>query len=154
MQEDSVLQQDIYLRPLPPVLATATKEYTIYFDFDKSKFNDTSKLLLDNLSKLLQAHSDWKLRIDGFTDAKGDDAYNLKLSKKRAEACFNYLKSSMIDNDRLITSFFGEMLLIASNTNKNGNDNPTSRQLNRRVFLSFIYFKPCFIINFMLVHKQ
>jgi outer membrane protein OmpA-like peptidoglycan-associated protein len=136
--EDSVLYQDFYLRPLPPNVAAFDKNYTLYFDFDKASLNDSSILVLKSLAKLLSLHTNWKLRIDGFADAKGADAYNLKLSKKRTEVCFLYLKALIINSKSIITSFFGEAKPIAPNTLESGIDNPSGRQLNRRVSLSVI----------------
>jgi OOP family OmpA-OmpF porin len=136
--DDSVFYQDFYMRPLPPVVTTIQRDFILYFDFDKGSINDTAKLLLDSLASVLKAHPDWKLRIDGFTDAKGADGYNLKLSKKRATACFNYLKALTINEDRLVTSFFGEAMPVAPNTTDNGLDNPIGRQLNRRVIVTII----------------
>lgn len=138
LPEDSVLYQDFYLRPLPPIVAAINKDYIIYFEFDKADLNDSSKLVLDSLAKLLQAHSDWKLRIDGFADAKGADGYNLKLSKKRTEICLMYLNSLTINGDKVVTSFFGEAMPVAPNTTESGSDNPEGRQLNRRVTLSVV----------------
>ncbi len=136
--EDSVLYQDFYLRPLPPIVAAFDKDYTLYFDFDKASLNDSSILVLKSLANLLSLHTNWKLRIDGFTDAKGADAYNLKLSKKRTESCFLYLKTLIINSKSIITSFFGEAMPIAPNTLESGVDNPGGRQLNRRVSLSVV----------------
>lgn len=136
--EDSILYQDFYLTPLPPIVATLNKDYTIYFEFDKATLTDSAKLALDSLAKHLLAHSDWKLQIDGFTDSKGADTYNLKLSKKRSESCAQYLKALNINDNQLVTSFFGEAMPIAPNTTENGKDNPTGRELNRRVTLTLI----------------
>lgn len=138
LPDDSIFYQDFYMRPLPPMVTTIQKDYILYFDFDKATIQDTAKLLLDSLASVLKAHPDWKLRIDGFTDAKGADGYNFKLSKKRATACFDYLKALTINEDRLVTSFFGETMPVAPNTNDNGTDNPTGRQLNRRVTVTII----------------
>lgn len=136
--DDSVFYQDFYMRPLPPVVAAVQKDIIVYFDFDKASLKDTAKLLLDSLANALKAHPDWKLQIDGFADAKGADGYNLKLSKKRAMACFEYFKALAISRDRLVTAFFGEAMPIAPNVTDNGSDNPTGRQLNRRVTITIV----------------
>ena len=64
-----------------------------WFDFDdlKFKFGTTelvpeSKRQLDNITAILKAFPDVKLRIGGYTDKKGDDAANKKLSDTRAKA--------------------------------------------------------------------
>ena len=54
------------------------------------------------------------------------------LSERRAAASVNYLISKGIASDRLTAKGYGETKPIARNTNPDGTDNPTGRQLNRR----------------------
>jgi len=68
-------------------------------------------------------------KIDGYTDSVGTDAYNLKLSDRRAKAVFDYLTSRGVDPARLKSQGFGEADPIASNETDEG------RQQNRRVML-------------------
>ena len=68
--------------------------------------------------------------IDGYTDSTGDEAYNVGLSKRRAEAVANYYRSKGVKlGDRFVTNGYGEAHPVASNDTKEG------RAKNRRVVL-------------------
>ncbi len=56
------------------------------FKFNSTELETTSKRQLDNIVKILKAFPDVKIKIGGYTDKKGDDATNLKLSDGRAKA--------------------------------------------------------------------
>jgi len=72
--------------------------------------------------------------IDGHTDSKGADAYNQKLSERRAKAVQQYLMSRGVESSRLSTVGKGEKEPIAENM-KDGKDNSEGRAMNRRVEL-------------------
>ncbi|MFT2536497.1 OmpA family protein, partial [Escherichia coli] len=67
------------------------------------------------------------VQIDGHTDSVGSAAYNLALSKKRAESVRAYLVSKGIDASRLAAEGYGKTKPIASN------DTEAGRAENRRV---------------------
>ena len=73
-----------------------------------------------------------RVRVEGHTDSKGSDAYNQRLSQRRAEAVVKYLIGKGIDPSRLEAVGFGEGRPIAPNQNPDGSDNPTGRAKNRR----------------------
>ncbi len=56
------------------------------FVFGKTELTPESKRQLDNITAILKAFPDVKMKIGGYTDKKGDDAANLKLSDTRAKA--------------------------------------------------------------------
>ena len=70
--------------------------------------------------------------VDGHTDSKGIDAYNLSLSKKRALAVKEFLENLGVNGNQLEARGFGETQPIASNATEGG------RQLNRRVRINLI----------------
>ena len=84
----------------------------------------------------LLAKNKWvkKVRVEGHTDAQGDDAYNLDLSQRRAARVMRYLEESGISSDRMTSEGFGETKPIATNRTNNG------RGKNRRV--EFIIIDP------------
>jgi len=76
---------------------------------------------------VLKKNPSIKLQIQGNTDSKGSNAYNLILSKKRAVAVKNYLVEKQVTPDRLLIKAFGESRPVADNSTEKG------RRLNRRV---------------------
>jgi outer membrane protein OmpA-like peptidoglycan-associated protein len=65
--------------------------------------------------------------IEGHTDSTGSAEYNLALSRRRAEAVAQALRSQGIDSDRIVTRGYGQEYPVASN------DTPSGRLQNRRV---------------------
>ena len=113
-------------------LATAGRAtvYGIYFDFDSAEVREQSTPALQQITDALNKNSGWKLTIEGHTDNLGGDAYNLDLSKRRAEAVKVMLvRRYHIDGARLKTVGFGASRPKASNDTLEG------RAENRRVEL-------------------
>lgn len=102
--------------------------YGIYFDVNSDKIKPESYGSIKGIADVLTENPDVKIKIAGHTDADGDDALNLDLSKRRAVAVKNALVSSFnIDAARIETEGKGEKQPIAPN------DNGTNKALNRRV---------------------
>ncbi|MDP2305228.1 MAG: OmpA family protein [Pseudomonadota bacterium] len=100
----------------------------IFFDTGKATIQDRSFDLLNELAGVIAAHAEIKkLRVEGHTDATGDDLSNLKLSQARAESVVAYLKGQGIEGSRLDAAGFGEMRPLATNDSDDG------RAQNRRV---------------------
>lgn len=99
----------------------------IHFDSNKSILKNSSNKTLDELFELLKQFPRLKIRINGHTDAIGNDAHNLKLSMERAKAVLNYLVGKGIEVKRLGSQGFGESRPLAENINEQG------REENRRV---------------------
>lgn len=104
----------------------------IYYDFDKANLRPQSLIVLDTVVSIMQDNPNIIIEMSAHTDSKGKDAYNMKLSQKRAQSCVDYLISKGISTDRMIAKGYGETRPIASNTMPDGKDNPDGRQLNRR----------------------
>ncbi len=105
-------------------LNAAMQGKNILFTFNKADISARSHSLLDNLGKIISECGD-KLKgvsilIGGHTDSVGNDAYNLDLSQRRADAVSAYLKSKGIDADMLEAKGFGESRPVASNRTKAG----------------------------------
>jgi len=99
----------------------------VYFDFDQSGITPNSRLALDRLVKIFNDYPETNILVEGHTDDKGTDSYNLTLSKKRAEAVGNYLRSNGISPSRLTINWYGEV------QPKVDNSTDASRAENRRV---------------------
>ncbi|MGL6119196.1 MAG: OmpA family protein [Fusobacteriaceae bacterium] len=102
-------------------------EQKILFDFDKFVIKKEVKPVLDTLSTALVSNPDMKIKIDGFTDSKGTDIYNLELSYKRSLAIKNYLISREVPENIISVEGMGELNPVGNNSTDAG------RQENRRV---------------------
>jgi outer membrane protein OmpA-like peptidoglycan-associated protein len=88
--------------------------------------------MLDSLAGLLQRHPELLLRIDGYTDGIGGEAYNLRLAKARVDACIAYLAKQGIAKDRLQARAMGKCCPLVPEI-VDGKDDPAARETNRRV---------------------
>jgi OmpA-OmpF porin, OOP family len=112
------------------VVVTPTKielKQTVYFDFNKTTIKPVSYALLNDVAAALKDHPTIKVRVEGHTDSRGSDSYNLKLSQGRAESVKQYLVEHGIVPDRMEPRGFGETVPIADNRTEEG------RAQNRRV---------------------
>ncbi len=103
--------------------------YGILFDTDSDVIRSESRPVLEEVLSVLKGEPEWKLTIEGHTDAAGSDTHNQALSQKRAESVAAYLRSGGIDSGRLNTVGFGESKPVADN------DTELGRAQNRRVEL-------------------
>ena len=121
--------------PAPAPVPTSEKvSYSAdaFFDFDKSLLKPAGKAALDDLSSKL---GDMNLEVIiavGHTDSIGTDAYNQKLSIRRAEAVKTYLKEKGVEENRIYTEGKGETQPEADNTTAAG------RAKNRRVEIEVV----------------
>ena len=84
---------------------------SIEFEFDKAIIQKKSYPILDAVALALRDNPDIQLvEVRGHTDERGDDAYNLDLSDRRAAAVVQYLVGKGIDADRLTSTGFGETM--------------------------------------------
>lgn len=106
----------------------------VLFDFDKADIRAEAEPVLISVADVLKQHPDAAVTIGGYTDAKGSDSYNLKLSERRAASVKDWLVANAgIRGGNLSTTGYGEANPVAPNTNLDGSDNPEGRQKNRRV---------------------
>ena len=87
---------------------TQIKINPIYFDFDKWNIRPDAAIELNNVVALMMKHSEMQLEIGAHTDARGSDAYNLKLSDKRAKSVLEYLIGKGISENKLKSVGYGE----------------------------------------------
>jgi outer membrane protein OmpA-like peptidoglycan-associated protein len=116
-------------KPRPPKIEAKkiVIDQKIHFDFDKSVIKKESYGILDDVASILKSHPQIKkVRVEGHTDSIGSDAYNQKLSERRANSVRDYLISKGIDGSRLEAVGYGESRPIADNKTAEG------RAQNRR----------------------
>jgi OOP family OmpA-OmpF porin len=121
--------------PVAPVVAAASKvtyAADALFDFDKSVVKPAGKAKLDDLVSKVKGINLEVIIAVGHTDSIGSDAYNQKLSVRRAEAVKAYLVSKGIEKNRIYTEGKGEKQPVASNKTNEG------RAKNRRVEIEVV----------------
>lgn len=104
------------------------------FETGKDVIKTESYPYLDELAGVLAQAKDWKLSIIGHTDDVGSDAFNLDLSKRRANSVKNYLVSKGVVDSMVTTDGKGESMPLVPN------DSAENRAINRRVV--FVITKP------------
>jgi outer membrane protein OmpA-like peptidoglycan-associated protein len=104
--------------------------YSIYFSFNSDAIREESEPTLKEIAEILIRHMDWRLGINGHTDNVASDAYNLDLSRRRADAVKHALVTQHgVAAERLTTAGMGE------GSPKETNDTLEGRARNRRVEL-------------------
>lgn len=104
-----------------------TFEAPILFDFDSSILKPGSKDNLQQMSSVLVDYPDTNLIVIGHTDNTGSDAYNQRLSERRAGAVRSYFINHNVAAGRVRARGYGETAPVASNADEDG------RAKNRRV---------------------
>lgn len=80
----------------------------IYFDYDRSALTEQAKTLLAEVAGILREEVRFELTVEGHTDERGTESYNMSLGSKRAKAVQQYLVDLGIDGGRLDTISYGE----------------------------------------------
>jgi outer membrane protein OmpA-like peptidoglycan-associated protein len=99
----------------------------IFFAFNKAKILPQSFAMLQEVAQAMKDFPTIKVRIEGHTDSKGSDSYNLKLSDQRAKSVRDFMIQQGIAPDRMVAIGYGETKPIADN------DTPEGQEMNRRV---------------------
>lgn len=99
----------------------------ILFGFDRSDLSAGASTNLNKLVEVLKSYPDTDIEIQGHTDSKGADDYNLKLSERRASSVANFLRGKGVASGRVRIKGYGETAPVASNDTEDG------RGQNRRV---------------------
>ncbi|MEF9926522.1 MAG: OmpA family protein [Massilia sp.] len=128
------------VQPVAPVVEAAPQPVSekvsfaaeALFDFDRALVKPEGKAALDDLMRKLQGMDTEVMIAVGHTDSVGSDAYNQKLSLRRADAVKAYLVSKGLDQARLYTEGKGETQPIADNATAEG------RARNRRVVIEVV----------------
>lgn len=104
-----------------------TFESGILFGFDESSLNANSQSNLQDLAKTLNKYPDTNILVEGHTDDKGEEPYNLNLSVQRASTVETFLANQGVASERLDSQGLGESLPVQTNETEAG------RAENRRV---------------------
>ncbi len=99
----------------------------ILFGYDRSDLSSGAQQSMDNLANVLETYPDTNIEIQGHTDSRGSENYNMGLSQRRAATVANYLRGNGIDELRINPIGYGESTPVADNSTEDG------RAQNRRV---------------------
>jgi outer membrane protein OmpA-like peptidoglycan-associated protein len=106
----------------------------VLFDFDKAELLPKAQDTLQKAAEVVkQKYKGGTIRIEGHTDAKGSDAYNQKLSLRRADSVKKWFASHGLGTMKFSTEGFGAKKPVAPNQKTDGSDDQEGRQKNRRV---------------------
>lgn len=82
---------------------------SIYFDFDSSAIRSDARATLKANGGAIQNHGEWRrVVVEGHTDERGSEEYNLALGEQRASATRQYLEDLGVDGSRLQVVSFGK----------------------------------------------
>ncbi|WP_141766145.1 OmpA family protein, partial [Pseudomonas sp. HMSC75E02] len=112
----------------PAVAEVVRVQLDVKFDFDKSKVKENSYADIKNLADFMKQYPSTSTTVEGHTDSVGTDAYNQKLSERRANAVRDVLVNEYgVEGGRVNAVGYGESRPVADNSTAEG------RAVNRRV---------------------
>jgi outer membrane protein OmpA-like peptidoglycan-associated protein len=104
------------------------------FAFDQATLTLEAQANLTRTAEVVRQGGMGEVRVVGYTDAKGDDAYNDRLSRARADAVASWLRQQPELSERAFAAEGrGERDPVAPNATPDGSDDPAGRSKNRRV---------------------
>jgi outer membrane protein OmpA-like peptidoglycan-associated protein len=113
--------------PIPPTAKIVLRG--VHFDFDRYNIRPSDAAVLDEAAATLKSNPTVTVDVNGYTDSIGTFKYNLRLSRRRANAVVDYLVKAGIERSRLRPHGFGKTNFVATNRTREG------RAQNRRVEL-------------------
>lgn len=111
----------------------------LYFEYDRAELHPRAQKQLEVIAAMMKADPSKKLRIAGHTDEKGEDDYNIRLSRGRAESVKKQLAILGVPAAQVETSGLGKAQPLSPNKKSDGTDDPEGRSHNRRaeIYLDF-----------------
>jgi outer membrane protein OmpA-like peptidoglycan-associated protein len=131
--DDSVEDLQVERRRGDDVTLTVSSD--VLFEFDRARLTPQARATLERIAARIRAGRG-PVRVDGHTDSIGSDAYNLRLSRRRAATVSAALRAALPGGIAIRARGFGESQPVDPNT-ISGEDNPAGRARNRRVTISF-----------------
>lgn len=98
----------------------------IHFAFDRYDLDSRSQQILQNKAAILKEYPQISATIEGHTDERGTEEYNLALGERRAQAAYDYLVMQGVSTSQLSTVSYGKLRPLDTDSNE------TAWALNRR----------------------
>lgn len=142
-EDEEIHEIDIYLEPDTEFLVQGDKVLlrinTIYFDYDKADIREDAAIELNKAIEIMNKYPNLIVEFGAHCDSRGPDAYNDKLSTRRADSTVDYMIKRGVSPDRLTGKGYGERMLV--NKCSNGvKCTEEEHQLNRRT--EFVILNP------------
>ena len=109
---DFYLERDVVTGGFGDDLTKLLQLSTIYFDLNKFEIRPDAEVEIQKVIVAMEKYPSLRIKVNSHTDSRGNDAYNLWLSRKRAESTVNYMISKGIAADRLSYQGYGEQNLM------------------------------------------
>ncbi|TLX53043.1 OmpA family protein [Stutzerimonas nosocomialis] len=134
-QETLAVVETVEVEPVPmaepepePVAEPVRVELDVKFDFDRAQVRSESYSDIQNLADFMKQYPQTSTVVEGHTDSVGTDAYNQRLSERRANAVRDVLVNQYgVEANRVNSVGYGESRPVADNATEEG------RAINRRV---------------------
>lgn len=110
-----------------------TLEADVLFAFNSARLGSEARRGVEEAAREIDGIDPERVAVEGHTDSKGSDAYNQRLSQRRAESVREALERALDTDPRVDATGRGEAEPVASNTEEDGSDDPEGRARNRRV---------------------
>lgn len=136
----STLHTNLNLNKVVVKKAVVETLQPIYYDFDDASITESAAREMDKIVKIMNDNQELTLEASAFTDSRGSNDYNRKLSEKRAKSAIEYIVSKGIDKTRVKGRGYGEEKLV--NQCVNGvNCDEHDHQINRRTEFNFTHIQ-------------
>ena len=139
-ERDVAVEQVIYLNSkrvgVKTDLAKVLQLKPIYFDYDKSNIRPDAAIELQKIIAVLEQYPNMNIEVRSYTDARGEEMYNLNLSKRRNKATIKYIvEIGGIDQNRIIGKGYGETNLINNCANATDCEEEKHKKNRRSEFI-------------------
>ena len=127
-----IVKKPVVQKKVKPVVLEVIHLKGIHFESNSDQLTPSSTASLKHVVETLNKRPDIRVEVAAYTDSRGKAAYNLALSKKRAQSTMKYLLDHGIEATRISAQGYGEVNPIADNASAEG------RAKNRRVELHIL----------------
>jgi outer membrane protein OmpA-like peptidoglycan-associated protein len=136
---NAILKATIALHPIG--IGSIFELSNVYYDLDKSFLRKRGKDELDDLVNIMNRNKSIRIELSSHTDSRASSAYNIDLSRRRAQSCYDYLVSKGIDSERIIPKGYGENRL-KNNCRDGIQCTEAQHQKNRRTEIEVLNYQP------------
>ena len=133
----TALHTNLNLSKVEKKQPVADRMSPIYYEYDDAQITQEAAREMDKIAEIMSQNENLVIQASSYTDSRGTNAYNVELSKRRAKAAVEYLKSKGVDESRIKSKGYGEDKLI--NQCVNGVEcREESHQMNRRTEFNYL----------------